>query len=318
MRAPLALILGLPFAACSSFRQLPPERILAEAEQHLRPWAETWAPMGKPASGPDAEAAEEALERLLYLESQHADKVDRERLSFRKAQALFATGELGKASASLRTHLENYPLTAHRTEAERAIFQIAAGWALSGGSFLGTGLFSEEGRAVDALNYLIDNAPRSPYAVDSLRLLGEIRFRSRDYSDSIATFERILQGYPESIWGDLAQFRVALAFLRRVQDPRRDREALLQAGLRLREYLERRREGSFRRQAEEALAEAEEKLAESEFEIGEFYRRIGKTAGARYHFTETMKKYPKSRLAAEAADQASKLPSEAPPPPGGR
>lgn len=300
----------LLLVSCANTPTLAPNQRLDRAEQLLQGWKTRWAPSGKPAEGQDATDAAAARREISKLKPEESS--DPERWNFLIAQAQFACGDLSGAFAKYRLLLENFPLTRHREDTEKAIYQIATQWSLRGGSFLGTGWFSDRDDALKALTYLVDYAPRSPFADDALRLSGIIQFQDRDFEDAISTFERILQGYPESIWCDFAEYHIALSYLRRVRRPTTDRDGLLEAETRFRDYLARRSEGAFRAQAETGRAEALERLAESSFEIGNYYRRIGEPLGARYHWEETVKKYPNSRFAELARKAIEELGAKTP------
>lgn len=296
--------------ACTTFRSLPPDQILNLADEELKPWRDRWWPTGKAAEGEDGDKAAASLHKLKYLEENYAEELDRERLSYLLGEAYFANAEWSRAYRQMSSHLENYSFTKHRTDIEKIIFQVALQWREATGFSFRSIFISNRSRAMDALNYLIDNAPHSTYTDKALRLIAEMQFQDREYNDAIATYERILQGYPNSVWCDLAQYQIGLAYLKRVNDHRMDRDGLIQAEARLREYLERRKEGSFRKDAEEAHKKAVEMLAESEMAIGAFYERIDKPAGAREHYRAVVKNYPESTFAAAAAKKIGELDSE--------
>lgn len=307
---PLAFSFCLPLLSCAATPKRSPAEQFAQAERDLSGWKSRWAPSGIPAENEDADNAHQARETFLGLKDNPDSSIDPEKLSFLLSESAFACNDLMAAFSQYRAHLENYPFAEKKGEAEKAIYQIAVLWSQRGGSFLGTGIYSDRGHAIDALQYLIDRASRSPEADDALKLLGTIHYLARDYDEAIAAFERIVKEYDKSEWRDTAEFFIAMSYLRRVRNASVDRAGLAQAEILLREHPLRWPESVFRTQAQTAYAEAIERLAEGEYEIGNFYARIGEPTGARRHWEATTKKFPKSRFAVLASASLTTLPPQ--------
>ncbi len=286
-------------SGCVAYKKLPPQEILQSAQTDLL----LWRIKGEqsPAEGAAEDRAEEALEKILFLQKKHPGLLDQETLAFLKAEALFANGKLGAAFSSFKEFRENYPLTKRKKELEFYIFQIGVLWSQSDDSFWGTGFFADKDYALEVFEYIFINMPLNKELVpNALRLAGDIYFERGDYDDAIAAYERILENYPGSLWADKAQFRIALSYFLRAKRPTADRDALVRAESRFTNYL-KKKEPNFGTQARKYHTEVEEKLAESEFKIGEFYERIDEEHGARFYFEEVAQKYPQTEFGKLAA-----------------
>lgn len=297
--ASLLLMISL---SCSSLSRVPEQSLLDQAKEELQDWRKQGQVAVKPAQGEAFEKAQSALEKLEFLQEKE-NSAQAEIVSFHLIEAQLATAAWSGAFYQTRKHLEAFPLSEKRPELEKWLYQIGVHWAQQEDGWWDDLFSSSESRALQAFRYLVENAPRSPFADDALRWIAEIYFRNREFEDAIAHYDRILQGYPESVWGDLSQFRAGLCYLEKVTDPRCDRDSLTQAQKRLDEYLEKRKEGAFLKQAQQAHALVLEKLAQSEFAIGEFYERIERPEAARSYFENIVQKFPSTQYSRTAQNK---------------
>jgi outer membrane protein assembly factor BamD (BamD/ComL family) len=136
--------------------------------------------------------------------------------------------------------------------------------------------------------------PRSRYALDALRILGEAAYLERDYDEAIRRFQELRKRVSsreesEQLWIDLAGHRIAMAYFRKTQGPDYDEAGLKRAKAELAGYLETGSSNQdFVDEARASLATVLDWIEEKRLRNARYYLTIDQARGARLSLQELL------------------------------
>ncbi len=188
------------------------------------------------------------------------------------------------------------------------------------------------------------NNPGASFVDEVQYYLAESHFYQKEYILAADEYNRLTRLYPKSDWVDDAQFKAAVCDFRLSPKPALDQTHTIKAVANLQMFIEDHPTSERIPEAEKLLKICRTKLAEKEFRAGELYRKLGDYNGAyiyfksvidsyydtvfnepasywqaeclfrlrrgkesRHAFEELLRKYPKSRFAADARQRLEKL-----------
>ncbi len=262
-----------------------PARELSEGE--IRSAAE-----GRVAGGDDRGAAEVAE----YLLRNRFEFPGRSDLRFLAAEARFRLGDYDFAFRHYRRLLDEDPFDLRAPLIAGRVYTIGRELVRERGGWFGD-LSARHDVGVEALNYLVTQFSRSPYADDGWKELANVFFEDRHYQATADIYERLIREYPDSEWVDLALFRVAEAYRRQSRGASYDVEPILLAHAALRRYLRVYPDGSFHVEARARLDELESEVVAHELAVAEYYRTVGAEQGERIHRANASVPFAHSDLA---------------------
>jgi len=137
-------------------------------------------------------------------------------------------------------------------------------------------------------------------AEESLYLLAQSHYNSRDYYSATQTFTTYYNTYPKGVYAEPALFYSAYGMYLDSPDPRLDQTKTYTAIVEFQKYIERYPQTERAGQAKNYLFELQEKLAYKELLAAQLYLNLGNYMGNNYESAvvtarEAMKSYPYSK-----------------------
>lgn len=290
-----ALFSALLLQACAGRghrTEEPPGEVLVRAENALA-----------------AEDLDQAWSLLDALDAGALRPRELEKHLFLEARAHYLEGEGWRSFQKLEALASKFPVTAFAPQAAWMEFQIGKALLDSRSGFLG--LFSDRGYGLRVLKHLVihyrdqtePDRPGNVLADDALALIGQVYWDKEDWEESILRYTQLVQEHPESEWGPLALFRIAMAWFHRVEGPlydqsfmeRAERELALFQGRELGTPAQKKEAGA-------ALERVRAWLAERSLFLARYYATVGSPQGAEFYLDRTVRLYPDTE-AARAAEQ---------------
>ncbi|PIE23515.1 MAG: hypothetical protein CSA62_06635 [Planctomycetota bacterium] len=271
-RIALAAALTL-LSACAS--DTPPSERLETPRQYLAK-AEQLIEEGK---GERAQRLLEERSKGEYL------GIERERYLVALANAYYLTENYWDAYETLKDFPRLYPLSDYLPRAEWLSYRSGAALAATGWTFLG--IVSDLEDSIVVLDHFLLYYPRSRYALDALRILGEAAYIGRDYDEAIRRYQELrervsLREASDRAWIDLAGHRIAMAYFKKTQGPDYDAAGLRRAKAELVGYLQSNStNAAFLDEARSSLSTVLQWIEEKHLRTARYYLRIEKPQGAR-------------------------------------
>lgn len=159
-------------------------------------------------------------------------------------------------------------------------------------------------RSITLLEELVPFMKGTSYAEESLYLLAQSHYNSRDYFSATQTFTTYYNSYPRGEYAESALFYSAYGMYLDSPDPRLDQTKTYTAIAEFQRYIERYPQTERAEQAKNYLFELQEKLAEKELLAAQLYLDLGNYMGNNYEAAvitarEAMKDYPYSKYMEE-------------------
>jgi len=162
--------------------------------------------------------------------------------------------------------------------------------------------YFEEGkysRSITLLEELITFMKGTAQAEESLYLLAQSHYNSRDYYSATEVFKTYYNTYPNGEYTEAALFYSAYGMYLDSPDPRLDQTKTYTAIAEFQKYIERYPQTERAEQAKTYLFELQEKLAHKELLAARLYLNLGNYMGNNYESAvitarEAMKNYPYS------------------------
>lgn len=284
-----APLLSALWACATAVPQSDPLTMLDEAGALLG--------LGDPAG---AKRLLEAVDVNVYPELQRA------RYTLLLGQANLGVGEPWSAFKIVEPFPDQFPYSELRIEVEQVVFECGRQLAASDKSFLFFSSDRADGRFV--LEHLIQRYPRTTHLADALQILGEIAFEDGDYSLALTRFKDLLQQQPDSEWGPLARFRIAMSEFRVLHGPPYDMEQMERARNELRSFLQNPPERpDFVAEATAALQVVVNWTADRHVLVADFYKTLGNSFGERFHLQVASQQFPDTDSGRTAAQRLAAM-----------
>lgn len=163
--------------------------------------------------------------------------------------------------------------------------------------------YFEEGkysRSITLLEELVTFMKGTAQAEESLYLLAQSHYNSRDYYSATEVFSTYYNTYPNGEFAEPALFYSAYGMYLDSPDPRLDQSKTYTAIAEFQKYIERYPQTERAEQAKKYLFELQEKLAYKELLAAQLYLDLGNYMGNNYESAvitarEAMKSYPYSK-----------------------
>lgn len=159
-------------------------------------------------------------------------------------------------------------------------------------------------RSITLLEELVPFMKGTSYAEESLYLLAQSHYNSRDYFSATQVFTTYYNTYPRGEYAESALFYSAYGMYLDSPDARLDQTKTYTAIAEFQKYIERYPQTERAEQAKNYLFELQEKLAQKELLAAKLYLDLGNYMGNNYESAvitarEAMKSYPYSRYMEE-------------------
>lgn len=163
--------------------------------------------------------------------------------------------------------------------------------------------YFEEGkynRSITLLEELVTFMKGTAQAEESLYLLAQSHYNSKDYASATEVFTTYYNTYPKGEYAEPALFYAAYGMYLDSPDPRLDQTKTYRAISEFQKYIERYPQTERSEQAKNYLFELQEKLAYKELLAAQLYLNLGNYMGNNYESAvitarEAMKSYPYSK-----------------------
>ncbi len=159
-------------------------------------------------------------------------------------------------------------------------------------------------RSITLLEELVPFMKGTSYAEESLYLLAQSHYNSRDYFSATQVFTTYYNTYPRGEYAESALFYSAYGMYLDSPEARLDQTKTYTAIAEFQKYIERYPQTERAEQAKNYLFELQEKLAQKELFAAKLYLDLGNYMGNNYEAAvitarEAMKSYPYSRYMEE-------------------
>jgi outer membrane protein assembly factor BamD len=156
-------------------------------------------------------------------------------------------------------------------------------------------------RSIALLEELVPFMKGTAYAEESLYLLAQSHYNTKDYFSATQTFTTYYTTYPKGKYAESALFYSAYGMYLDSPDSRLDQSKTYTAIIEFQKYIERYPQTERAEQAKDYLFELQEKLALKELQAAELYLNLGNYMGNNYEAAvitarEAMKSYPYSKF----------------------
>lgn len=159
-------------------------------------------------------------------------------------------------------------------------------------------------RSISLLEELVPYMKGTAYAEESLYLLGQSYYNSKDYLSSTQMFTTYYNSYPNGEYAEPALYYAAYGMYLDSPVPELDQTKTYKAISEFQRYIELYPQTERAEQAKQYLFELQEKLALKELMAAKLYLRLGNYMGNNYESSvitarEALKDYPYSKYAEE-------------------
>lgn len=159
-------------------------------------------------------------------------------------------------------------------------------------------------RSIDLLEELVPYMKGTAHAEESLYLLGQSYYNSKDYLSSTQIFTTYYNSYPRGEYAEPALYYAAYGMYLDSPPPELDQSKTYKSISEFQRYMELYPQTERAEQAREYLFELQEKLALKELMAAKLYLRLGNYMGNNYEACvitsrEALKNYPYSKYAEE-------------------
>ena len=209
-------------------------------------------------------------------------------------------GEKEKAFRSYQKVIDDYPGSDLVTTAVSKQFVIGGQFANKKQGKWFSFLRSDP---ADLLTKTVTAAPYAAEAEKALYDLGNYHFRKGNFPKAIDTFDRLVQDYPESQYGPVAELTAGEASFRLCRKQKNNEDLLLNTSTRLAAFLARYPEDKDKAKAQKLYGQTRELLAGKVMEVAQFYEKNKNRQAAKVYFEKVVNDYPETEAAGKAKEK---------------
>jgi outer membrane protein assembly factor BamD len=214
------------------------------------------------------------------------------------------TGEYYRAFENYQVVIDKYPYTERVGEIIEREYRIGnLFYAGQKAKMLGMAILPAEGKAVEILSKVVENAPYSKYADIAQFKLGQCYMKMQDYINAALAFKEIVENYPKSPLVDDAKYQIAMCAATSASGPEYNEEDTDKAIKEFRDFVQRYPDSSMEKEARKFISKLKNQKAQNSFNIAQFYERQRNFNSAIIYYEEILDKYPESELAPQALEK---------------
>ncbi|MGR3309719.1 MAG: outer membrane protein assembly factor BamD [Candidatus Brocadiales bacterium] len=208
---------------------------------------------------------------------------------FNAGHAYYLARDYKKAFNVLDELLVKFPGTRRRGEVLEKAYRIASSL-----------MEKKPRKAISMFEKIIQHNPLGPIAVDAQVKIAESHYHLLEYDEAVATYEKIIENYPNSEWVPYAQFQIPICKLDSTYYQDRNIGLLEQAREGFEEYMVINPEGPWVEEAKKKIEKIRLSEAEIVFNTAEFYYRIKDPISATIYYKSVIQDYPGTIWAVKA------------------
>lgn len=230
---------------------------------------------------------------------------------YRMGELYERAGDFSRAFEAYKNLVENYPDTDRFNEAIESQFEIAKLY-LEGERqrVLGIPTLPSMARAQEMFEAIIKNAPYTKFAPLSQFNIGIAYQKQSKPAEAIASFQTVIDRYPDSDVADDAQYQIAYVWFEQARTGSYDQTVAAKARESFQDFLLRYPDSEKVAQAEENLKLLEDKKTERAIDIARFYDKSGQPKAAVIYYNLVIQQEPDSEVAEEASQRIEEIRSE--------
>jgi outer membrane protein assembly factor BamD (BamD/ComL family) len=218
-------------------------------------------------------------------------------------------GDYYKAFLEYRKTIQTYPSTERFDDILEREYQIG-NYFLGGKKrkFFGTAaIIPARDKAVEIFQAIVDDGPFSEYGQLAQYKLGLAFLALKDYEPAVTAFEQVISRYPQSPLVDDARFQIAQASLKGTFAPGYDQSPTDLAIRELGAFLHEYTESELSDEAAKRLEQLKEQRAEHEYLVAQFYERRKRSASALLYYENIIERFGATSWAPKAAERLAIL-----------
>lgn len=247
----------------------------------------------------DAKDYEEAGELFAeFVEDFPASEYD-ELARYLWVDSAFLDGDYGRCFTACKSYALNHVISNRSKDVEEKAY-VSGKEYIEGNMSSFFGIFSNRGRGIDILTWVVTTYPNSSRAADAQWLIARYHVEDEDWEKATPIFDRIAQDYTNSEWYPAARYYQGYCRYRRVKGDYYDPQINADARERITSYLTDFPTGEWRADAQRMVAWLESIAADRLYNVAEWHEDMGKAYSARYYYLKLAKDWPKSAAAQRA------------------
>ena len=214
-----------------------------------------------------------------------------------------------QAFLEYRQTIQVYPSTKRFDEILERAYQIG-NYFLAGKKrkvFGVAALLPARDKAIEIFQALVTDGPFSEYGQLAQYKLGLAYLSLVEYESAVTAFEQLISRYPDSPLVDDARFQLAQASLKGTFKPGYDQSPTDVAVRELQTFVREYPESELSGEAAGRLKELQERRAQHEFDVGQFYERHQQYVSAVTYYETIVNEFAQTSWAAKAAERLQLL-----------
>lgn len=250
----------------------------------------------------DYDRARKEFKKLLTA---YKDSPDAAEAQYYLGRCAEEDGDYYRAFLEYRKTIQVYPSTKRFDEILEREYQL-------GNYFLGgkkrklfgtVALIPARDKAIEIFQAISEDGPFSEQGQLAQYKLGLAYLALGEYEQAVTAFEQVVTRYPDSPLVDDARFQIAQASLKGVFKPAYDQSPTALAIKELQAFLTEYPASELTDEAVSRLAELKERRAEHEFSVAQFYERRARLSAALLYYQAILQRYPTTSWAQKAAER---------------
>lgn len=168
-------------------------------------------------------------------------------------------------------------------------------------------LFPSMDKTVQIYEAVIKAAPYGEYAAPSYFQIGQARENQSKWKEAIASYNIVLDKYPNSDLADDAQYQIGYAWLKAAREPEYDQSAAKKSIKAFEDFLVRFPRSEKSDQAKKHIDVLKGRISEGAFNIAQFYETQNNLKAAYIYYNKVVEDAPESDLASRAKERIKEL-----------
>ncbi len=214
-------------------------------------------------------------------------------------ESTFLDGDYGRCFTACKSYALNHSISDRSKVIEEHAY-VSGREYIEGRMSSFFGIFSNRGRGVEIMKWIVSTYPNSARAADAQWQLARYFVEDEDWELATPAFDLLAQNYTNSEWYTAARYYQGYCRYRRVKGDYYDPKINADARERIVTYIKDFPQGEWRDDALRMLQWLESIESDRMYKVADWYESMGKAYSARYYYLKLVADWPKSN----AADRA--------------